>query len=391
MGHYTGHAFHLRFKADTPEAVIEQIRQVACIKEEKEEAVIPMASGTELVETHDAVKEMLADISYLMCGCSEYMKTWYGIRELTQDAEGRWCLQTKGSSKNSEQESAANFLTSLLPYLDVQEGDILWRSIYETGQTENIFYFTEGKIKYAEYMGYWYYDAFDDDEHPYGDTVDFNWNPPLNLARLQRLVALKKAWYVKSGRSNESWDVEKANGSLESFDLEKVKHWGQWAKGEIDPVLRTNLCPETPPEFMVFDSYSTFDGDTPPAIGFEAPVKHGGLQHALHRHPSKTIHFSTPQAILPDIPGRWFMDYPNLLPLTKGFGRYYSESVSDKPDVDALGRVKYAQYLSHVSNARWHEALKHSDGEVTDHGSTYVRPARRKFLDKLARYKARAK
>lgn len=361
MGHYTGHAFHLRFKADAPEAVIEQVRQVACIKEKPEEAVIPMASGTGLVETHDAVKEMLADISYLMCGRSEYMKTWYGIRELTQDAEGRWCLQTKGSSKNSEQESVANFLTSLLPYLDVQEGDVLWRSIYESGQTENIFYFTDGSIKYGEYLGYWYYDEMDDDEHPYGDVVDFNWNPPLNFDRLQRLVALKKAWHKLSGHSNESWDVEKANGSLESFDLTKVKHVVQGAQRGRDPIFEINLCPEMP---LVDTHGLPIRADI--TLWWNPP-----FGPKVYRGPTADFDGDT---------------LNGELPLSMQIDRFVC-----LPYRGRNGHVRTQQYSRCIMQTRYNEGRKHSEDEALCKGTARVRPARRRLLDRLARYQARVK
>ena len=377
MGHYTGHAFHLRFKADAPQGIIDHIRKVAYIEIDTPltDAPLAVAAGTALVESHDAVKEMLSDITYLMCGSSEYMKTWYGIRVLTQDDQGRWCLQTKGSSKNTERESVANFLISLLPYLDVQEGDILFRSIYETGHTESIFYFTEGGIKYGEYLGYWYYDEMADDEHPYGDTVDFNWNPPLNFDRLQRLVALKKAWHKQSGHSNESWDVEKANGSLDSFSPEEVKHWSRWTQGEKDPMFNHLMCPEVAPvSTIMIDSFSSINAGTPVRSDIKA---HWGVPKVGDIVVRGDNRFNVTHIV----------DYPTLLP-NPGMGRYYSESFNFKPALDALGRLWDFGYRSHIGMARYYEAIKHSDGEVTAPGSARMRPARRKFLDKLARYKA---
>lgn len=375
MGHYTGHAFRLIFKADTPQGVLEMLRQVACIDPpEGTEVPATVATGTELVESHDAVKEMLADISYLMCCCSSYIKGWEDLRRLTQLEDGRWLLYTKASSKRSEHESVANFFLSLMPYLDVQEGDILMRSIYESGTCEDIYYIADGKIKYGEGMGYWYYgDTYDDAEHPGGDGVDVDWDPPWNLPRLQTLIALKKAWCQRPEGKRGPWNssvhmtddelnayrrvgsqilVEKANGELMPFDPEKAKHWGQWASQ--DPDTPINLCPVVPNQLYA------------------------------------------------DIPGLWIphrtdvrislnADHDGDTPSFMGMGRYYSESIDDAPTRDGLGRLKEFQYAQYVSTARYHEAIKHNDRAVYGESSTRMRPSRRKLLAKLAKYKLRAK
>lgn len=411
MGHYTGHAFRIVLKPETPVGVLEMLREVACIEPpEGTEVPATAATGTELIESHDAVKEMLADIQYTMRCSSAYIKEWESLCRLTQDAEGRWLLYTKASSKHTHRESIANFLLSLRPYMDVQEGDIVFRAIYESGTYEDIFYIEGEGIKYGDSMGYWYYgDAYDDGEHPGGYGVDVDWDPPWNLARLQTLIALKKAWYQRPEGKRGPWNssthmtddelhayqrvsglvqVEKADGSLEPFDSKRVKLLGKWAKQERDPIFDANLCPEVPALPSVQHvSYghlnADLDGDTPPATGFEQYTKADA--HGLPIRADITLQWNPPFG--PAVGSR----------VTHGEQRYNVTSVVKVGEYilpDYWGRNGKGfkdLYVRTIMQTRYNEGHRHSEEEALQEGTQRIRPVRRRFLDKLARYAARVK
>ena len=183
MGHYTGIHIHLTFKKDTPEAVIDIVRQMAGDADNNENMPVPADTLMHgLIPSSDAVRQMLADVEYCM----------HGGLSLVEDEQGRWVFNSKVSRKHTHRESTANFLISMLPYLDVVEGDILYRDLYEEGIQEKIFYVTEGSIRFSD-EGYWYYCLYDDGEHPRRLDVGDGWNPPMNLEPMRSSVADKKS------------------------------------------------------------------------------------------------------------------------------------------------------------------------------------------------------
>lgn len=374
MGHYTGHAFRIVLKPDTPVGVLEMLREVACIDPpEGTEVPATVAPGTELVESHDAVKQMLADINYTMRGCSAYIKDWEDLCRLTQDTEGRWLLYTKASSKHTERESVANFLLSLRPYMDMQEGDILFRAIYESGTYEDIFYIEGEGIKYGDSMGYWYYgDSYDDEEHPGGHGVDVDWDPPWNLARLQTLIALKKAWYQRPEGKRGPWNASThmTDDEMHAYqrvyhtnlvaDLNKRIHVGELLPPERDPIFGVNLCPEVPNQPLVdiqglpIRADITLQWNPPFGPGVGDRVKHGD-QHYTVANVFKVGDYIWP------------------------------------PYLDRNGRVATVQYTHCIMQTRYNEGCKHGEDEALQEGTQRIRPVRRRFLDKLTRYAARVK
>lgn len=61
------------------------------------------------------------------------------------------------------------------------------------------------------------------------------------------------------------------------------------------------------------------------------------------------------------------------------------------PYLDRNGRVRTQQYPHCIMQTRYNEGRKHSEDEALCKGTARVRPARRRFLNKLARYQARVK
>lgn len=189
MGHYTGRCFRMTFKKSTPPALISIIKECALFGD--------ASDSTEVATVNDA--KVTEDISYLMCCSSAYLEGW-NSRKFEQDEDGRWHLLTYASTTRSMHDSLRSFLAACLPYLEMEDGAIVYRDIYESGSTERVIFLDGGKYYCAD--GYDYrengrYDdpTFDNPDHPWqGKEGEHPFEPEWNFYVLHggRVEAEKK-------------------------------------------------------------------------------------------------------------------------------------------------------------------------------------------------------
>lgn len=150
MGDYTGRFFRLPFKKDTPEEVFDLVKIIACMGEQAgensvalKEAVIQRAP----VAQTEKVQKLIDDMSLYFCGHSAYLGNWDEREFVEEEGEEGLVLYSGASTKWDQDESLGNFLMSLLPYLNLKEGLILFRQIFEYADQEDVVYYTQGGLK----------------------------------------------------------------------------------------------------------------------------------------------------------------------------------------------------------------------------------------------------
>lgn len=101
-------------------------------------------------------------------------------------------LLTKSSSWLLELEPVVDFLNAIKPALDLKEGLVLVRVVYEESNQETIVYVKDGDFVIGD--GYKYktneHNELDDGNHPSDLQVGSDWNPPFDY---EELMALNKA------------------------------------------------------------------------------------------------------------------------------------------------------------------------------------------------------
>lgn len=194
MGHYTGQALRLQFKADTPPALLDALRDVMCMSvndlETYEANTINVFSqlfdldvaGTVLVLGHASTVATEASVYF----------NWH-VRRL-ELVDNHWVLYVKGDSSDIYHQSLRFFLLALRPYLVMVEGQVVYRSIYEEGDVESVFYVKDGDFVFG--VGYHYstdHGQVDDADHPTSKHYNPQWDPPYDYAELQALNVTNNA------------------------------------------------------------------------------------------------------------------------------------------------------------------------------------------------------
>lgn len=130
----------------------------------------------------DLTAEKIFNIANFITFVSGYSCWGWRVKE---DAGEYWLLESRSCAKArpDEKHLFLKFLTTLLPYLIVEEGDILFRSTYEYDFKEEIYYFEDGVVKRSYELGCQYlvheYESVRDDRHPsmHRDRPDLGVDP----------------------------------------------------------------------------------------------------------------------------------------------------------------------------------------------------------------------
>lgn len=147
MGDYTGRFFRLPFKKDTPEEVFDLVKIIARMNEEPEENSVALKDAVNQrvpVAQTEKVQSLINNMGSYFCGISTYFGNW-DEREFIEEEESL-VLYSGASTKTDHDESLCNFLLSLLPYLNLKEGLILFRQIFEYAEQEEVVYYAKGKL-----------------------------------------------------------------------------------------------------------------------------------------------------------------------------------------------------------------------------------------------------
>lgn len=188
MGHYTAHAVRLRLRADTPTGMIDVLRAMLA---SYDASATPESMG--LITTLDA--DVFKSVRNLLWGASSSFFHW-NTRSLKQDENGVWELLTYSSSKFIDSDKLAPLVGTFLPYMVIEDGDIIWRELWEGSIHENVIFFDKRKNAFAKTKGYEYAlpgeyrDVLDCHDHGYNDPELRDgeecepFNPPWNLVDL---------------------------------------------------------------------------------------------------------------------------------------------------------------------------------------------------------------
>lgn len=196
MGHYTGQALRLCFKPDTPPVLLEALRDVMCLKKvigDTYEAntinVFTQLFGMPV----DATVAVLSHATTVATEASVYFH-WHTRRlELVDD---QWVLYVKGDNSDVYHQSIRFFLLALREHLVLTEGQVVYRSVYEQGRAESVFYIKDGDFAFGSGLGYHYntdHGDVNDSNHPTSKHYDPQWDPPYDFAELQALNVKNKA------------------------------------------------------------------------------------------------------------------------------------------------------------------------------------------------------
>lgn len=196
MGHYTGQALRLQFKTDTPPALLDALRDVMCMSvndlktyEANTVNVFSQLFGMDVAGT----VLVLEEVSTVATEASVYFN-WHTRRlELVDD---QWELYVKGDSSDVYPQSVRFFLLALRPHLVMTEGQVVYRTLYEEGCAESVFYVKDGDFSFGGDEGYRYntdHGEVDDANHPTSKHYNPQWDPPYDYAELQALNATNKA------------------------------------------------------------------------------------------------------------------------------------------------------------------------------------------------------
>jgi len=166
MGMYTGISFRIKVLKTTPSDIVSfcdklfiehsAFNAISCL-------LTPEASnnlGLALNGRRRDVSKILDDFSFDLAGHSAYFDTWnWRVKE---EHETYWLYETRSSAKYPRREPALSLINALKPFLLVEEGDVVYRSIHEEHPVETVLFLEAGV--FVEGTGY-EYEEYDSD-HP---------------------------------------------------------------------------------------------------------------------------------------------------------------------------------------------------------------------------------
>ena len=209
MGHYTGVALRLKVnKGATPEQLaffdrfFLEADPMGAIEALAGDAGITLA-GMGLVATGKA--ELLDKLDYLslmVSGDSAYLGSW--CWRVKEEYDEYWLYESRASCKFPRTELIQQIFNYVVPALVYENGEVLYREIYESGDQETILAIVDGAV--GNYEGYLYLEGDDDPEHPTnGDTGVEYGSEAWEALRTQRLDEFTPPWnlYELRGIQND--------------------------------------------------------------------------------------------------------------------------------------------------------------------------------------------
>ena len=213
MGHYTGVAFRLKVKKEAIDFINFLDTHLFCFNEQSAvRDIIPVTGAKE------EIQEIVNTLSKMILCSSYYLEQWHW--RVKEDNVDYWLYESRASCKSPSIKAAKALLEGSKEFLVLEEGDILLRTIYEEGSSEDILFYGNGSFN--ERTGFEYrseHGDLNDSRHPSEfefDTetkeqdrarqynpcqrLEEDYTPPWNIAELDELLKENKLQ-----KSNHGW------------------------------------------------------------------------------------------------------------------------------------------------------------------------------------------
>lgn len=217
MGHRYGIATRIRIKIDAPKEVIAFFDYLYDI-EQKENVSHPLVidGGTEIRPRIESLRDNLTSWAL------GYMDTWYWrVKEVSQDYI---LYESRSGNKSDASPDFVSLLFGIQHHLFLEEGDILYRCIYEEAAREDIVCFEDGTFKIDETRGYKYRSDqgyVTDWEHPNNTDLSKEEEQMTQDGTLNRCVRPKE--YHELTWSVKELDAQRAKEKLRQERINKVR------------------------------------------------------------------------------------------------------------------------------------------------------------------------
>jgi hypothetical protein len=221
MGSYNGNAIRLKVKKDAPAellAFLDYIFQLQRNADTDEDDVIP-DQLKHIQEFADEVQDVLSSGPY-----DGYMPTY--CWRVKEDKGDHWLYESRSHSKHHGTPEVKSFIEGLLPAMIINDGDIVYRTVYEETATETVLYYKDGQLykrdgfQYGTDHGY-----INDERHPYNARHDSDVKAKFEsgeLTRRHRLeeddhlpwthAELEKYLADKEAKRKKEWEADRKRG-----------------------------------------------------------------------------------------------------------------------------------------------------------------------------------
>lgn len=201
MGHYTGVAFRLKVKKEATDFIDFLDTQLFCFNEQSTVRDIIPVTGVK-----EEIQEIVSTLGNMIRCSSYYLEQWCWC--VKEDNGDYWLYESRASCQSPSIKAAKALLEGSKEFLVLEEGDILLRTIYEEGSSEDILFYGNGSFN--ERTGFEYHSEhgdLNDSRHPSEfkfDTetkekdrkrqynpcqrLEEDYTPPWNIAELDELI-----------------------------------------------------------------------------------------------------------------------------------------------------------------------------------------------------------
>lgn len=175
MGHYFGNAVRITLKKEAPEHLHQLVRKF----EEKRNFIAALQELGLPELTLDIVDTESLSSVFMINGFPYDAFEYSKLEELP---EGLLC-EVRGSSKRHCVDEVLVMLLTFGEHLLLQEGDVVFRTIYEDSDSETILYF-DGK-RLVSGNGCKYHEGDYNDKHPANHQGSMYYSPPWTMAGIK--------------------------------------------------------------------------------------------------------------------------------------------------------------------------------------------------------------
>jgi hypothetical protein len=168
MAHYFGIASRLRLKKDAPVELLNMLDWLYRLEGSEDYQI---SLGEKSTGHSKKIEEMMESLHDALGSGCKTLETWdWKVRE---DKGDHWLYENRSGHRHNHEQEFLSLLHGIRDYLILEEGDILFRSIYEESVKEDIIFFTKdafavrGGYEYSHDNGY-----VTDWEHPFVDEED---------------------------------------------------------------------------------------------------------------------------------------------------------------------------------------------------------------------------
>lgn len=206
MSHAYGIATRLKVSKTAPASLIDFLDYIYGIGKYVDDEV-KYEGGVLTIVGFDIFKMMADRLCGVVLGNSGYMQTWrWRVKE---DAGDHWVYESRAGHGYKGMFEFTSLVSSIQPYLLLNEGDIVYRAVYEESPVETVLYFTESMFKEKDGYQYSHYEGWlTDDRHPYNEKL------------------YKEHISPDSGRCTYQRNVRQTYGSFLPWNVSQIKNSG---------------------------------------------------------------------------------------------------------------------------------------------------------------------